>query len=85
MLGINGYQGYSGGGFAGPGAAAGTAAGFGAAAPQVRKRTGKCFLSLINVKNQGLEKKRNFMFLSAGCSLLRAEGFFYGLCVLLEA
>jgi hypothetical protein len=39
LQGINGYQGYSGGGFAGPGAAAGAAAGFGGAAPQVRKIT----------------------------------------------
>jgi len=53
LLGINGYQGYSGGGFAGPGAAAGTAAGFGAAAPQVRKEFEKCFLSLENINKSG--------------------------------
>jgi hypothetical protein len=41
-----------------------------------RSRRGK-----INLKK---EKFRSFMFLSAGCSLLRAEGFFCSLDVLYE-
>jgi hypothetical protein len=34
---------------------------------------------------QKSKKLGNFMFLNAGCSLLRAEGFFCNLDVLMEA
>jgi hypothetical protein len=35
--------------------------------------------SRAKVAHKNRKKLRNFMFRSAGCSLLRAEGFFFGL------
>jgi hypothetical protein len=37
------------------------------------------------ISHKSKKKFRNFMFRSAGCSLLRAEGFFFNLDVLMEA
>jgi hypothetical protein len=56
------------------------------------KHSMKCFRSgsrldpdsimWAKMTHKGRKKLRNFMFLCAGCSLLRAEGFFCGLDVI---